>query len=114
MRLSRQHARAAIVLLAAACLTAGCNEGRQSRIAEHRSGDLPEYRSANLLLGSDRTAGLATQIARSDWPATESGIAGPEATSYVEYYSDFQGPRCNERVYPQRWFQSYRVGSRFR
>jgi hypothetical protein len=111
MRLSWQHARAAIVLLAAACLMAGCDKGQQSRIIERRSAGLPEYRSANLLLGADRTAMLATQIARSDWPATETQVQGPEKTSYVEYYSDFFGPRGYERVYPQRWFQSYRVGS---
>ena len=51
---------------------------------------------------------------RSDWPATDGRIEGPEDTVYVEYYRDFQANRVQERSNPQRLFTSYSLGGQYR
>ena len=65
----------------------------------------------NVLLGSERSSSVATQIGRSDWPSTDGRFELPEQTYYVEYYQDFQSSFQNEQNTPYRNFQSYRVGA---
>lgn len=95
-----------ILLLAAAGLMAGCSAGAaRARVSPLK---------ASVLFGSERSALMATQIGRSDWPATFGQIEGPEDTVYLEYYRDTQGYAFEERSNPRRSFRSYRVGTRHR
>lgn len=66
---------------------------------------------ANLLLGREPSAMMATQVGRSDWPSTDGRYEAPEQTIYVEYYRDYQSGSQNEQNNPYRNFQSYRVGA---
>jgi hypothetical protein len=67
--------------------------------------------STSLLLGREASASLATQIGRSEWPATSGRVESPEQTTFIDYYRDFTGNAANERNNPYRNFQSFRVGT---
>ncbi|MBN1425587.1 hypothetical protein JXA88_13615 [Candidatus Fermentibacteria bacterium] len=98
--------RIGILCLAAIGLSSGCSVGTPRDI------EIPA--TADLLLGHDRSAALATRIGRSDWPATYGPLEGPEDTIYVEYYRDYQGNGYAERSNPRRLFRSYRIGTQHR
>lgn len=66
---------------------------------------------SNLLMGREPSARLATQIGRSDWPATVGRFESPQQSVYVEYYLDIQSNAQSEVFYPYRQFQSYTVGT---
>ncbi|HVP12056.1 MAG TPA: hypothetical protein VMV94_12820 [Phycisphaerae bacterium] len=75
--------------------------------------DLPTYSvqpRSNALFATDRSATLATQFGRSQWPATEGAYESSQETVFQEYYYDFQSDFENERFYPYRTFTSYRTG----
>lgn len=94
----------AVVLIG---LTAGCSARVPHDFVKLKA-------SSRLLFAPDRSTALATQIGRSDWPATFAGFEGPEDTIYLEYYRDNQGSASLERSNPQRLFRSYRIGTQHR
>ena len=95
-----------VLLLAATGLTAACSAGAPR--------DIDGPKTASLLFSGDRSAQLATQIGRSEWPATYGRFEGPEDTVYLEYYRDAQGSESEERSNPRRLFRSYRIGTQHR
>jgi hypothetical protein len=64
-----------------------------------------------LIFGTPRETMMATQIARSDWPAAANGYHSPQETVFVEYYRDYYGNGYYNWNSPQTDFYSYRVGS---
>ena len=97
---------AGVLILAGLGVTAGCSVGGPRGLAATRK--------TNLLFGSERATVLATQLGRSDWPATYGVVEGPEDTIYLDYYRDYQGHSSNERDNPRRLFRSYRIGTQHR
>lgn len=98
---------AAILLVLAIGLTVGCAATKFPDIAERPM-------SSSLLFGCGPSANLATQIGRSEWPATLGRIEGAEQTIYIEYYRDYKGDAFLERNNPRTTFRSYRVGTQYR
>ncbi len=97
---------AGVLILATIGLTTGFSAGAPRHI------DQPK--TASLLFAIDRSGPLATQIGRSDWPATYGRYEGPEDTVFLDYYYDYQGSAALERTTPRRVFRSYRVGTQHR
>jgi hypothetical protein len=95
-----------ILTVLASGLIAGC-----SAKATH---DIDGPRSPNLLFSNDRSALVATQIGRSEWPATLGNVESTQETVFLEYYYDYQGHESLERNNPQRFFRSYRIGMQAR
>ena len=93
-----------LFLLAASSMAAGCSENKPRPIAD-------EPRSASLLLGNEPSAGMATEVGRSEWPSVYGRVEGGEFTVYLEHYQDYQGNRLDERNTPRRYFDSYKVGT---
>ncbi len=93
-----------LALLASMVIGAGC--------AEPEPPPLVAPTTSALLFGRERSAPLATQMGRSNWPSTEGAFESPQDTYFVEYYRDtFGGNLFNEQNYPRRQFTSYRVGT---
>ncbi|MFH1417439.1 MAG: hypothetical protein ABII12_04030 [Planctomycetota bacterium] len=97
---------ASFLLLLAIGLTSGCSA--------HTPNKLEGPGETNLLFGCDRSAILATQIGRSDWPATPGRVEGIQHTLFMEYYRDHQGHSFLESNNPRRVFRSYRIGTQHR
>ena len=98
----RNGLMAGLLMALGGVLIAGC---AQTRLARN------EYvGSRSLLFGSEASAPMATQIGRSEWPATDNGYHTAEDSVFVEYYYDvFGGNQYSERNTPQRYTYSYRV-----
>ncbi len=92
-----------IPFLLAIGLTAGCAATKPPHDIERPA------RSA-LLFPSDHSLSLATEIGRSEWPATYGNVESTQETVFLEYYRDYQGHESLERNNPRRLFRSYRVG----
>lgn len=93
-----------LALLASMVIGAGCGEPEPPPLVAPTT--------SALLFGRERSAPLATRIARSGWPSTDGPVESPQDTVFVEYYYDiFGGNLYNEQNYPRRQVSSYTVGS---
>jgi hypothetical protein len=100
------YQRIGVLSLLVLGLAQGCSAQRP-----HRINDLPR---SNTLFTADRSASLATQFGRAEWPAVYGAYESPQETVFLEYYRDFQSDAALEGFYPYRSFTSYRTGTQQR